>query len=70
MLPIGSKSTLLRLESSLASDSGGGPGAPDLVIFPPPSSGLLPPDTDLHFKPLTAPLLNELPPRLDFDLPL
>lgn len=70
--PIGSKSTLLRLESSLASDKGGGPGAEDrpVALDTPPNSGLLPPDTDLHLSPPAGPLLKELPPKLDLDRPL
>lgn len=60
---------LLRLESSLASESGGGAGAEGRAA-PPPSSGLLPPDTDLHFRPPEVPLLNDPLPRLDFDRPL
>lgn len=62
----------MRLESSLASESGGGPGADErpVVLETPPNSGLLPPDTDLHFRPPEGPLLKEFPPRLDLDLPL
>lgn len=62
---------LLRLESSLASERGGGAGAEGRTPpTPTPSSGLLPPDTDLHFSPPDVPLLNDPLPRLDFDRPL